>query len=47
MKTLLGDILAWGASPTYSAGTVKQWLAGVVLILIVSFLWTMVLREID
>jgi hypothetical protein len=47
MKTLLGNVLSWGLHPTYSEGTAAQWGAGVVLILIASFLWAMVLREID
>lgn len=44
---LLQGVLQWGTHPSYSKGTVSQWLAGTVLILIVAFLWTMVLREID
>ena len=47
MNSLIGDVLQWGTHPSYSKGTVSQWLAGTVLILIVSFLWAMVLREID
>lgn len=44
---LLSGVLSWGLHPSYSKGTVSEWLWGMVLIIIVAFLWTMVLREID
>jgi hypothetical protein len=44
---LIQQVLGWGAHPSYSKGTVGEWLAGTALIFLLAFLWTMTLREID
>jgi hypothetical protein len=44
---LVSQILAWGTHPMASEGTIGDWLAGIVLILIASFLWAQVIRQID
>jgi hypothetical protein len=30
---------AWGAHPTYSEGTALQWGAGLILVLLIAFVW--------
>jgi hypothetical protein len=44
---LISQLFAWGSHPSYSTGTTKEWLAGLLLLLIVAFLWSHVLKEID
>lgn len=41
---LLSKILNWVEHPTFSEGTPTEWVAGLVLILMVSFLWSTVVR---
>jgi hypothetical protein len=43
---LLASIFSWGQHPLSSKGTVGNWLAGLVLVLIVAFLWAQVVRQI-
>lgn len=43
---MLRKIFSWGSSPTYSDTTVQTWLAGLALILILSFLWSTVVRDV-
>lgn len=47
MPGMLTEMQDWGTHPLNSNGTIFDWLAGVVLILIVAFLWAQVVREID
>jgi hypothetical protein len=44
---LISGVLQWGAHPSYSKGTITQWLAGLMLVLILAVLWGFVLKEID
>ena len=44
---LVGNVLSWGTHPTYSEGTAAEWFWGAALILVIAFLWTRVLREIE
>lgn len=43
---VLSGVLGWGTHPTYSKGTAAEWFWGAILIIIVAFLWTLVLKEI-
>lgn len=43
----LSEIFDWGSHPTYSTGTTFEWLAGLVLVLIVAFLWKGVTDSIE
>jgi hypothetical protein len=44
---LLTSIFSWFQHPLSSEGTIGDWLAGLVLVLILAFLWTQVVRQID
>ena len=43
---VVGKIIDWILHPINSEGTIPQWVAGLALILIVSFLWSTVIRYI-
>lgn len=43
---IIGQIFAWGQHPLYSEGTLKEWVAGFVLLLIVAYFWTTVVSKI-
>lgn len=45
MKGLLTQTLAWIEHPGNSQGSLVEWAAGLVLILILSFLWTTVVKQ--
>jgi|GEM_PF-6065280 len=47
MKGLISQMLDWMTHPTYSDASLGEWAAGLVLILIVSFQWTNVIRQIE
>jgi hypothetical protein len=47
MKGLISQTLDWITHPAYSETNLGQWAAFVVLILIVSFLWSTVVRQIE
>lgn len=44
---LITKTLAWIEHPKYTKATLGEWAAGLVLILIVSFLWTTTLKQIE
>ena len=44
---LISGTLNWANHPGNSTGTIGEWLAGLVLILIVAFLWSEVVSQID
>jgi hypothetical protein len=44
---LISKFFSWGTHPLNDDSTIKQWLAGLLLILIVSFLWIQVVRQIE
>lgn len=43
---LVSKISAWGLHPSYSNGTALDWAAGLVLILMLSLLWSQVVMQI-
>ncbi len=45
MKGLISQTLDWVTHPAYSDATPGQWAAGLLLILILSFLWTTVVKQ--
>jgi len=47
MKGLISGIFQWGQHPLYSSGTVMDWGAALVLLLILSFLWKTVIDRIE
>lgn len=47
MKGIVTQTLDWIAHPTHSDSSIKDWAAGLLLILIVSFLWTTVVSQIE
>lgn len=44
--SLIGKVFGWGASANYSDTTVDVWLLGLALILVLSFLWSTVVRDV-
>lgn len=42
---LISKLFKWGSTPLTSEGTSIQWAAALVLILILSFLWSTVVRQ--
>lgn len=47
MNGLITQTLNWITHPSKSEGTPTDWAAGLLLILILAFLWTLVLKEIE
>lgn len=47
MKGLISHTLDWITHPSYSEASLGQWAAGLVVILIVAFLWTTVVKQIE
>ena len=47
MRGILGQSLDWLEHPGYSDATVGEWFGGLVVILILSFLWTTVLKGLE
>jgi hypothetical protein len=45
MRGSISKIFDWLQSPIQSDSTISDWAAGLVLILIVSFLWSTVVRQ--
>lgn len=45
MKGLVSQTLDWITHPSYSDANLSTWAAGLALILIVSFLWAQVTRQ--
>jgi hypothetical protein len=43
---VIGKIFSWGTSANYSDTTVSVWVAGLALVLILSFLWSTVVRQV-
>lgn len=43
---ILSKFFAWGVHPLNDDSTVAQWGAGLVLVLILAFLWTTVVKQI-
>lgn len=41
---ILSKILNWVEHPTFSEGTPVEWMAGLVFVLLASFLWATVVR---
>lgn len=46
MRGVISGIFAWGQHPLYSEGTLWEWGAGLVVILIVAFAWHTILGEV-
>lgn len=44
---LITRIFEWGTSVNYDRTTASTWLAGLVLVLIVAFLWSTVIRMVE
>jgi hypothetical protein len=47
MRGIISGIFDWGQHPLYSQGTLWEWGAGLVFILIAAFFWKTVLDRID
>jgi hypothetical protein len=45
MKGLISGTLDWITHPTYSDAQLWEWAAGLVLVLILAFLWSTVVRQ--
>jgi hypothetical protein len=43
---LLTKIFSWGTHPSFSEGDTLDWFAGLVVILMISFLWVQVVQQI-
>ncbi len=46
MKGLISQTLDWLTHPQYAEATPGTWAAGLVLVLILAFLWTTVVKQI-
>jgi hypothetical protein len=44
---MLQDLGKWLSHPLYSKGTVAEWLAGVVLVVLIAFAWAQVVNSIE
>lgn len=47
VKGIASQTLDWITHPAYSDASLGEWAAGLVLILILSFMWTLVVRQIE
>lgn len=47
MKGLISQTLDWITHPSQSEGDVSHWAAGLVLILVLAFLWSTVVKQLD
>lgn len=47
MKGIISQTLDWLTHPAYSDASIGEWAAGLVLILIVAFLWSTVVSQIE
>jgi len=47
MKGLLAQTLDWVTHPSYSDESLGTWAAFLLLVIIMSFLWTTVIRQIE
>jgi len=47
MRGIIAKIFDWIEHPSQSGGTPAQWVAGLVVILCISWLWSTVVRQID
>lgn len=45
MRGIISKIFDWGTHPSYDSSTTTQWAAGLIVILIVSFLWSTVVNS--
>lgn len=43
---LLSKFFAWGTSPLNDDSTIEQWAGGLVVVLIVAFLWSTVVKQV-
>ena len=43
---LIGKTFGWLTHASYDESTLKEWLAGLALILIIAFLWATVVRQV-
>lgn len=46
-KKMLQDLSDWLSHPLYSKGTVAEWLAGLVLVVLIAFAWSQVVNSIE
>jgi hypothetical protein len=44
---LISKIFGWGTHPMNDTSTTKEWFAGLVLVLILAFMWSTVIRMIE
>jgi hypothetical protein len=47
MKGLISQTLDWMTHAAYSEGSVSDWAAGLAVILMLSFLWATVIKQIE
>lgn len=47
IQELFTELFSWGSHPAYSEGTVIEWLAGLVLVIVAALLWKQVTDSID
>lgn len=47
MRGIISGIFAWAQHPLYSEGNLKEWGAGLIVVLVLAFFWTTVLKKID
>lgn len=47
MKGLISKTLNWVEHPSYSDASLQEWAGGLLLILIIAFLWTTVVKQIS
>ncbi|HXT74607.1 MAG TPA: hypothetical protein VN785_12210 [Candidatus Angelobacter sp.] len=47
MKGIVSGIFDWGQHPLYSRGTLVEWGAGLLMVLILAFFWKTVVDRIE
>ncbi len=47
MRGVISKIFDWGTHPQFDNTTITQWVAGLVILVIIAFLWSTVIRGME
>ncbi len=45
MRGVISKIFDWGTHPQFDNSTITQWVAGLIVLLIIAFLWSTVIQS--
>lgn len=47
MRGIISKIFDWGSHPSYDDSTAMQWGAGIIIIVILAYLWSTVVNRVE